>query len=198
MPDDQAPVQSRELIIPPTLTPAVLFAPGGVESILGKIEAEVRAAHTDISTVGGRKEIASLAYKVARSKTALDDMGKQLVDEWKKKAAVVDAERRTIRERLDALKDEVRKPLTDWEDAEKNRIADHEQALARLASATHFDAIEPTAAEINARLDSLRDLMQRDWQEFAKRADETRTTVETQLKAKLVAQQKREAERAEL
>ena len=33
----------------------------------------------------------------------------------------IDESRRIVRERLDALKDEVRKPLTDWENAESAR-----------------------------------------------------------------------------
>ena len=69
-----------------TLTPATVFVPGGVEAIVSKLETEVRSIKTDISTDAGRKEIASIAYKVARSKTALDDMGKNLVADIKAQA----------------------------------------------------------------------------------------------------------------
>ena len=31
-----------------TLTPAIVFAPGGVENIISKLEADVRAISTDI------------------------------------------------------------------------------------------------------------------------------------------------------
>src|ERR1700676_4896268 len=105
--------QMNALVIIDTdaLTPATVFAPGGVEGILSKIETEVRAIDRDISTPDGRENVKSLAYKVARSKTALDEMGKELVSGIKTQAATIDAERRTIRDRLDALKEEVRGPL---------------------------------------------------------------------------------------
>src|SRR5690348_15385756 len=102
-----------------TLTPATVFAPGGMEGIISKLEAEVRAIDRDISTPEGREAVKSLAYKVARSKTALDEMGKELVAGIKKQAGAIDADRKLARDRLDALKEEVRGPLTAWEEAEK-------------------------------------------------------------------------------
>ena len=179
-----------------TLTPATVFVPGGVEAIVSKLETEVRSIKTDISTDAGRKEIASIAYKVARSKTALDDMGKNLVADIKAQAGKIDADRRIIRDRLDALKDEVRKPLTDWEDAEKNRVAGHEQALAAMTQLLHT----PAAASDDVRryLDELSRLAQRDWQEFAARATATADEVRASLNSSLAGMVKREEEAAEL
>lgn len=179
-----------------TLTPATVFAPGGVETIISKLEADVRAIKTDISTDAGRKEIASIAYKVARSKTALDEMGKTLVADIKAQAAKIDAERRVIRDRLDALKDEVRKPLTDWEDAEKNRVAGHEQAIAAMAQLLHTPATG--SADIRRYLEDLSGIMQRDWQEFAARATGTADQVRESLNKTLSDFVKREEEAAEL
>lgn len=180
-----------------TLTPEVVFAPGGVEAIISKLEADVRSVKTDMSTDAGRKEIASLAYKVARSKTALDEMGKDLVAGIKAQSAKIDAERRVIRDRLDALKDEVRKPLTDWENADKERIAAHEQALA---AAMQYLALAPTAntAELDRFLGEIGQIAQRDWQEFAARAAGTIDEVRARLNKAMIDAQKREAEGAEL
>jgi colicin import membrane protein len=116
-----------------TLTPASVFAPGGMEGIISKLEAEVRAIDRDITTPEGRDAVKSLAYKVARSKTALDDMGKELVADIKKQAGAIDADRKLARDRLDALKEEVRGPLTQWEEAEANRISGHEGARPRAS-----------------------------------------------------------------
>lgn len=191
--------ESTDLVAVRVLTPEIVFAPGGVEAILKKIEEEVRAAPTDISTPSGRAAIASLAYKVARSKTALDEMGKGLVAEWKAKANAVDAERRTIRDRLDGLKDEVRKPLTDWEDADKARIAEHETTIAAIEQARVFVEFDPSAEAIQGRITWLSTFAHnRDWQEFAKRAIEARERSATSLASMLVTAQKREAEREEL
>lgn len=85
------------------------------------MKAEVSAHVPDVSTDKGRKEIAALAYKVTRTKTTIDAAGKKLNEDARAKINVVDASRRKIREELDALADEARKPLTAWEDAEEAR-----------------------------------------------------------------------------
>ncbi|HAJ6532984.1 TPA: DUF2856 family protein [Escherichia coli] len=54
-----------------------------IEEILQKVEREVMSFVPDITTAKGRKEIASLAYKVAQTKTYLDGLGKDLVAELK-------------------------------------------------------------------------------------------------------------------
>jgi hypothetical protein len=99
------------------------------DKLIEDIENEVKSVVVDISTAKGRKEIASLAYKVAQSKTALDQLGKDLVADWKNKAKGVDKERKHIRDRLDALRDEVRQPLTEWEESEEKRISAEKLAI---------------------------------------------------------------------
>lgn len=100
----------------------VFTTTNGLDPIIEKIKQEVSSLIPDVSTKSGRAEIASAAMKVARSKTYLDGIGKELVDKLKEQPKLIDAERKRIRDILDALKDEVRKPLTDWEIAEENRI----------------------------------------------------------------------------
>lgn len=100
-----------------------------VEQIISKIEQEVRASVPDLTTTKGRKAIASLAMKVSKSKVALDALGKELNEDARKQIEAVDASRRVIRERLDALRDEARKPLTDWEQAEERRKTELERKI---------------------------------------------------------------------
>lgn len=109
----------------------VFKSSNSVEDIISKVEQEVNSFIPDVSTAKGRKEIISLAYKVAQSKTYLDGLGKDLVAELKEIPRLIDANRRTVRERFDILRDKVRQPLTEWE-AEQERIrmeAWHEEAL---------------------------------------------------------------------
>lgn len=84
-----------------------------------RIKEEISSHVPSVATVMGRKAIASLAYKVVRTKTAIDDAGKELNEEARAKINAVDAQRRKIRDELDALAAEVRKPLTEWEQAEE-------------------------------------------------------------------------------
>jgi hypothetical protein len=116
--------EEKGLIIPLPTTALEVFKDGGLDPILTAIESEVKKHVPDLTTTKGRDAIKSLAFKVAKSKTYLDGLGKDLVSEWKQKSASVDAERKRMRDKLDALKDEARSPLTMWEEAEEKRIAD--------------------------------------------------------------------------
>jgi hypothetical protein len=181
--------------------PAEFFRAGGSEDILTKLETEVRAraAKLDISTDFGRKEIASLAYKVARSKTALDKSGKDLTEDIRKQKAAIDAERSKVTERLDALKDEVRKPLTDWENAEKDRLAKHEAALVemiRWAEETEQYPGTLTPAIIRQRIQRVEE-HERAWEEFEVRAEGTKVQVLRRMRGCLALAEKAEAEALE-
>ena len=105
-----------------------LFVEGGLDELLLAVREEATAFEPDASTNKGRTEIASRAYKVARSKTVIDEAGKDLVSGWKDKAKIVDQSRKKAREYLDTLKAEIREPLTAWEQQEAAREA-HEAAL---------------------------------------------------------------------
>jgi hypothetical protein len=191
--------ESTDLIVLEKLTPAVIFAPGGVDDVLAKIKAEVRKTQVDISTKAGRDAVASLAYKVARSKTALDKMGKDLGDANYKAWKAITAERAKIEKELDDLRDEVRKPLTDFENAEKARIAAHEEALATIDAFTVFSTPIPTADEIALRVVALAEFEpERKWQEFGARAADALERALSVLKAMHKGAAEREAEIAEL
>ncbi len=135
-----------------------------LEDVLTEIETAARSiTPPDVSTKAGREAISSLAYKIARSKTFLDEkLGKPLVADWKAKAKAVDQLRKLARDRLDALKAEVRQPLTDYEQAEADRQA-RMQELIDIWRLDHQIArrIEPdivSSAQISAeitRIDAL-------------------------------------------
>ncbi|MCE1325842.1 hypothetical protein [Enterobacter asburiae] len=115
---------------------AVFTTKEQLDPIIEAIEKEARSLVPDVSTRKGRDAIASMAHKVARSKTYIDNAGKDLVAELKALPKQIDESRRIVRERLDALKDEVRRPLTEWE-AEQERIK-AEEAM----NALHAEALE--------------------------------------------------------
>ena len=119
-----------ELVETKTIDALLIFTnQDGLDKILKGIESKVSGIVPDISTQKGRKEIASLAYKVAQSKTLLDKLGAELTANWKERAKKVDVSRKYIRDYLDTLKDRVRQPLTEWEEAEAKRIADEKARL---------------------------------------------------------------------
>lgn len=182
------------------LVPTQVYAPGGVEKLIADLEAKARAdaKALDISTPKGRREVASLAYKVARSKTALDDMGKALGADFKKKAAAIDADRRTVRDRLDALRDEVRKPLDEFEAAEAARVKRHEDGILRIQEMPLLLGEFMTTDNIAARLDEARAIETSGFQEFTKRAEDAKAATIAKLTEMLEESRRRDAERAEL
>lgn len=178
------------------IVPAVAFAKGGIEKLVSDVEVEARAlaAKLDISTEQGRKAIASLAYKVAQSKTGLDTAGKNLNAAAQTQINAINEDRRMLRDRLDALKDEVRAPLTRWEAADEARIKAHEAAIADIEALAITEGL--TADEINTRI-WFSDGQEGAWQEFEARAERAiATTLETLRAAHAVALV-REAEAAE-
>jgi len=104
------------------MVPAQLFKAKAIGTLLKAIEIEATAQVPDVDTPAGRDAIKSLAYKVARSKTTIDDIGKNFVAEQKAAIATIDGVRKVARDFLDILKVTVRQPLTDWEEAEQKRI----------------------------------------------------------------------------
>src|SRR4051794_35744302 len=99
-----------ELVISKALDPVQVFTSNGLDPILDRIEKETLSIALDMSTAKGRKEIASLAHKVAVSKTTLDKLGKDLVSGWKEQAKKVDLERARAWDRLEDLQKQVRQP----------------------------------------------------------------------------------------
>ncbi|WP_312126260.1 hypothetical protein [Brevundimonas sp.] len=153
----------------------------------------------DLTTEKGRKEIASMAFKVAKTKTAIDAAGKLLNEEARAQINKVDAARRDIREKLDALKDEVRKPLTDWEAREEERVA----ACDALIALMKRDAVvtpEDTSASVAARLAEIKSfaLDEGQFQSLLDTAQQQQADAIENLSAAHARLLKEEADRAEL
>jgi hypothetical protein len=175
-----------------------IFTGGGLDAILAGIEGQVRAMTLDGSTSDGRDKIRSVAYKVARTKTALDSEAKKLTEGWRTATGQVNAERKRAQERLDALAEEVRAPLTAFESKEKNRTAAHEVALAEM---TIFSSIQSqaTAEELEEAVLKFAGLHQgRDWEEFAFRANRQRVEIGAYLDKRLADRKQFDADQAEL
>jgi colicin import membrane protein len=96
------------------------------QSLLAEVQEHIDNFTPDTTTVTGRKAIASIAYKVAQTKTTIDAVGKDLVADAKAKIKVVDEARKEIRDTLDGLRDSVREPLTKYE----QRIEDEKRIIA--------------------------------------------------------------------
>lgn len=168
-----------------------------LDPLIEAIEKEARSLVPDVTTKKGRDAIASMAHKVARSKTYIDNAGKDLVAELKALPKQIDESRRVVRERLDALKDEVRRPLTEWE-AEQERIK-AEEAM----NALHVEALamnEEFDRQLAARIESdhemallMNDAFDREQEDKAAEAERQRIAREEEFKRQAEEKAKREA-----
>jgi len=82
---------------------------------VNKIREEVTLEVFDITNDAGRKRCKSQAAKVAKTKTAIDKIGKELSDDLSAGAKKVVTKRKIFRDELDKIRDDVREPVTEWE-----------------------------------------------------------------------------------
>lgn len=169
-----------------------------LDPLIEAIEKEARSLVPDVTTKKGRDAIASMAHKVARSKTYIDNAGKDLVAELKALPKQIDESRRVVRERLDALKDEVRRPLTEWEE-EQERIKDEEAMNALHAEALAMN--EEFDRQLAARIESdhemallMNDAFDREQADKAAEAERRRIAHEEEIKRLAAAAAARKVE----
>ncbi|STQ71506.1 hypothetical protein [Hafnia alvei] len=188
------------VVIEKTNALAVFTSQEQLDPLIEAIEKEARSLVPDLSTKKGRDAIASMAHKVARSKTYIDNAGKDLVAELKALPKQIDESRRLVRERLDALKDEVRRPLTEWE-AEQERIkaeeamnSMHEEALVMNAEFDHQRAAKIEADHEMALL--MNEKIDREREEARQKAEQAKREHEERIKREAEEKARREADEA--
>ncbi len=177
----------------------VLYVPNGLEQFLEQIRAEVNEV-PDLSTAKGRARVASLSAQVSRSKTAIEKPGRDYLRHLKESVKPAEAELRRFVNACDELRDEVRRPLTEWE-AEQERIAAenqmnawHEEALGMNADfniqfAARIESDHELALLMNERQD-------RELAEARAEAERQRIAHEEELKRQAAEQARLDAEAA--
>lgn len=178
----------------------VLLDAGKRDALYEDIEAKIEAFAPDLSTATSRKAIASFAYEITRTKTAAEAAAKRLTEEWRTRTNAVNAERKTIAERLDGYAKLARAPLTEWEEAEKARVAecrriiDHDikqAAIVQLSDTAEMIRQRGTAVW-NITLDSAK------FGDMLGEAQAAKEATVSTLKAALARIENEEADRAEL
>lgn len=170
---------------------SVLLQPKVREAFLAEIRAEIDAFVPDLSTKSSRAVIASLAYKVAKTKAPIEAAAKALTEDFRKRTAAVNAERNDVTSKLDALRDLARAPLDKWEEEEKAREAKLKATFDAIDAATRVLASD-TSETVKARIHQMEAIEDNeDFHEARERALDTLTAAYERLL-------KDEADRAEL
>lgn len=162
-----------------------------LDEVYGHVEKMAKGLVADISTKEGVSQIKSCARQIASAKTKIDNLGKQVVAELKELPKIIDANRRNFRERMEALQDEIRRPVTEIEEreAEIDRIKTVHQQLISADSATIRQNIEAVKAVA---------LTAEKWKESLEKATKAVEGEINALETMLKAAEKREEEAREL
>lgn len=178
------------------MTLAEIFVPNGVDKIIAEIKEKANNFVPDMTTKQGREEIASFAYKIAKTKTILDKAGKSLTDKWREKTNLVNIERKKAREELDILKEKIRKPLTEWENKEKIRIEECNKRIKELEDYKNLRDLSPT--EFDECVQKVEFYKTYKWEEFKVKAENLIEEAIEYLQTERDKALKQEKERLEL
>lgn len=169
-----------------------------IDSTIEKIREQAKDLPTDMSIKKNRDEVASFAYKIARSKSAVEKAGAALSAEYKEIPKKIDANRRVYKEAFERLQEEVRSPLNQWEQAEKERVQRHEQRIESINQNTDLGD-DACSVSIGSAIDMLNDLViDESWEEFETEAHRVKSDRLKQLQDQLAKRLKYEEEQAEL
>jgi len=176
----------------------VFTAEKGLDPYLNLIAEQARSLVPDLTTKKGRDAIASNAYKVRQSKTAMDKAGKALVDKLKEQPKLVDAERKRMREFMDALADEVRGPLDEFEEKEAARVAALKEKVEHLVDMREVHD-EANSEQIKASLDCVSSIeIDESYEEFEAEAHREKARTIEALQISYERRKAHEEEQAEL
>jgi len=141
--DEDAPADSA-LVVVADATPeviikraasVVLLNPERFDQFYDRVKARTDEFVADTSTAKSRAEIASRAFEVTKVGTTLNKAGLNLTEDWRARTKAVNDARMPMVERMKALAADVRRPLTEWEEAEDARLAANANALAEIRQA---------------------------------------------------------------
>lgn len=188
--------------VPPAETALAVYSkPNGLDPWLDQVRAKVdefKKVLPDLKTRKGRDAYASMAHSIAKSKTALEAVGKEISAKQKEIPKLIDAERKRVWDTLEAWQKEVRKPLDDWQAAEDARVDKHNDAIQQIKDLVIFDQ-SPTASHVANIIADLELLEIGDsWEEFLAEAAQVKDQTLIKLRGLHAERARYETEQAEL
>lgn len=173
-----------------------IYVKGGLQRFIDAVQSEIGTEVPDTTTRKGRERIASLAAKVSKSKVAIEKPGRDYLKRLKEMPKIVEEELREFVRTMDALRDEVRSPLTEWERAEAARVVEHERRISELRC---VDVEGRSATEIASAISLIEEYeIDGSWEEFEAEAHRVKAASLATLREALTKRQQYEAEQAEL
>lgn len=134
-----------------------------LDELFAGIEKTARGLVADPLTKEGASQIKGCARQLASLKKRIDDLGKDVVAELKDLPKKIDANRKKFRDSMDALQDDIRRPVTEIENRE-DEIEGIKNTHVRLAGAD--------SDHLKAEIDAIRaiPLTEEKWHESLEKA----------------------------
>ena len=132
---------------------------------LTRAEAKRAAAKFDVNTATGRLNIISVSVTVRDKKVKLRKAADASKIEHQDIIKEINEGKKTVEDEFQEVQDEIRKPVTDWETADKARIQRHKEALEGLGIFGYSS--DNASADIQNEIDVIERIKIDDsWQEF--------------------------------
>lgn len=162
-----------------------------LDTLYGIIEKKARALVADPNTKEGASQIKSAAKQIASARIKIDNIGKEVVAALQELPKVINENRRAFREKMEALQEEVRRPVTEIEERRDKIVAIKD---------IHVNLAMADSVTINAEIERLKamDLSDDTWKESAEDAVRTVEAEVNALNTLKAAAEKREEEAREL
>lgn len=144
-----------------------------LDRLYGIIENKARGLVADPATKEGASQIKSCAKQIASARIKIDNIGKEVVAALQELPKVINENRRSFRDKMEALQEEVRRPVTEIEERRDKIVA---------IKGIHVNLAMADSTAINAEIERLKamDLSADTWKESAAEAV---SVVEAELNA---------------
>lgn len=178
------------------VVPDVLLDPTGdlVKKMLDAVRGKVSGIVFDVNDQKQRDEAKSLAYKVSRTKTAFGNPAAEFSKDLKEQPKIVDGNRKLWADEMDKIRDEIRQPVTEWEDREKAK----QDAINKRIDDIRQSGIDLDGLSVDALMERLNHAAQLvadfDFSESASAAKTISDTVASRISEAIKA--RRDADRA--
>ena len=185
-----------------------IFLSDGLTAKIKAIKDDALSFVVDVTTAARRSACKSKCSAIVKQRIVIDNAGIDLKAEYKSKVDKIDGVRKSARDTLNDVKDTMRKPLTDWEDAEKVRVEaelqavqfelDYDSAMAENKIYDREREIVRKEAEVKAKEEAI--LVKAKAEQDAKDRAERETLIAKQAKeeAELEAEKKIEQAKTDL
>ena len=181
---------------------AAIFTPQGMDKVLDLIEKKAHESKPDIATQKGRDQIKSIAHTVAKCKSPLENIAKHLKADHYKIIDDINEQRDRAVARLDTLRDELRKPVTEIEEREAALLQGRQDQLKKIEDFRHYMGLgnfKTVTEGLESAIKDIRQFMQFDWgDDWAFRAETAANEIIAILEERFAAAKKYEEDQAEL